>query len=99
MRSANLVGAFAFWRNLEGLAQPEERTRFHAQGVLHALAESHFRDCGGVAFREQHAEAFRYCGFEPVRIAAPGKLNASFRTHHAGIVSKSQKIPVFRPIL
>ena len=74
MRSANLVGAFGFWRSLEQVAQPDERTRVHARGVLRALAELHFRDCNGVAYSPQHAEAFRYCGFEPIGVRAPGSL-------------------------
>ena len=74
MRSGHFVGSYSFWRSLERLAQPEERTRTHAHGVLHAMAESHFVDCKAVAFSEQHAEASRYCGFQPVRIATPGEL-------------------------
>ena len=74
MRSANFVGAYAYWRQLERVARPEESTCLHARGILRAMAELHFRDCRGVAFSEQHAEAFRYCGFEPVRCALPGEL-------------------------
>ena len=68
MRSANLVGAFAFWCALESLAESDERTRFHARGVLRAMAESQFINCKGVAFSEQHAEAFRYCGLVPLAV-------------------------------
>lgn len=38
------------------------------------MAKQQFVDCKGVAFSEQHAEALVYCGFQPVRIAAPGEL-------------------------
>lgn len=57
----------------ELLARPEERTRMHAQGVLRALAESQFQDYGGVPVSPQHAEAPRYCGLEPTRIATQGE--------------------------
>jgi hypothetical protein len=50
MRSANLTGAFAFFRQLERMTQVEETTRMHAQGILRAMAESLFRDCRGIAF-------------------------------------------------
>ena len=61
MRCGHFVGSYSFWRAMERLAQPEERTRTHAREVLHAMAESQFVDCNGIAFSEQHAEAFRYC--------------------------------------
>jgi hypothetical protein len=74
MRSANFVGAFSFWRALEPLAQSDESTCFHARGVLRAMAESQFQDCGGVALSPQHAAAFLYCGLSPVGVRPPGSL-------------------------
>jgi hypothetical protein len=73
IRCAYLVGACAFWCQVERIAQPEEQTRMHARGILRSMAESAFRDCGGVALSPQQAEAFRYCGLKPVRIAEPGE--------------------------
>ncbi len=72
-RSSNFFGAVAFWRAIERLADPEPQTRFHAMGVLRALAESQFQDCGGVALTPQYAEAFRYCGLRAA-VRAPGAL-------------------------
>jgi hypothetical protein len=71
MRSTRLTGAFAFWREVERLAAPDAQTRYHARGLLRAMATQHFLECQGVALSPQHAEAFRYCGFKPIRIAAP----------------------------
>jgi hypothetical protein len=74
MNSQNFIGAVAFWRAIEGLAKPELMTRVHAEGVLHAMAESHYELTRGIAYSPQHAECFRYCGFEPVRLASLGEL-------------------------
>jgi hypothetical protein len=68
MRSANFVGAFAFWRALDRLAEPEVLVCFHARGVLTELARRSFQDCGGTALSEQHAEALRHFGFEPTPV-------------------------------
>jgi hypothetical protein len=73
MRCGNLVAAFAFWRHVERMADPDTRTRLHARGLLRAMAMQQFRECQGVALSAQHAEAFRYCGLEPIRIAPPGE--------------------------
>jgi tRNA-splicing ligase RtcB len=54
-----------------GLSDSEVRPRLRE--LIDQIAESAFRDCGGVALSPQHAEAFRYCGFEPIRVAAPGE--------------------------
>jgi hypothetical protein len=69
----NVVGAFAFWTQFERLAEPEAKTLEHAQGILHAMAESQFRNCRGIAFSPQDAEIFRRFGFEPLRTMEPGE--------------------------
>jgi hypothetical protein len=74
MNSQNFIGAVCFWRAIEGLTRPEVMTCVHAEGILRTMAESHLEKCGGVAFSPEHAECFRYCGLEPVRVAAPGEL-------------------------
>jgi len=70
--SEHLVSAFAFWRALERLAQPEARVCFHARGVLMELARKSFEECRGVALSPQHGEALRYCGFAPIGVRSPG---------------------------
>ena len=72
-RSANFIGAFAFWSQLQRTAEPGERTRRHADGILRALAESQFRDWEGIAVSPQLAEIFRRYGFEPVLVMAPAE--------------------------
>jgi hypothetical protein len=72
MKSANFVGAVAFWRQLERLAGPVTLTRIHTMGVLEELARSSFADCSGMAFSPQQAECFEYLGLKPLGIRPPG---------------------------
>jgi hypothetical protein len=74
MRCNSFVGSVSFWRALEGVADPEPRVRLHAMGVLGELARRSYAECRGVALSPQHYEALRFCGFEPMRVAAPGEL-------------------------
>jgi hypothetical protein len=74
MNASHFVGAVAFWRALERLANPDPHTRFHAMGVLQELARMAFADCGGVAVSPQEAECFAYCGYRSVEIRSPGEL-------------------------
>lgn len=53
MRTANLIGAYSLWRQLERIAEPEPKTRERGEGILRASAESRFCDCQGVAFSPQ----------------------------------------------
>jgi len=76
MRAFELVAVDKFWRELERLAQPEERTRFHAESILRAFAESVFEMTDGVALSPAEATAFRRSGLAPVRVAAPGELGS-----------------------
>jgi hypothetical protein len=72
MRSANFVGAVAFWQHLERLADPESRTCLHTLGVLTEIGRRAFDDCGGYAYSPQQRECFEYLGFEPLGIRSPG---------------------------
>jgi hypothetical protein len=72
MQSANFIGAVAFWRTLEPLADPELRTRLQAMGVLAELARSSFAAWGGMAYSPQESESFEYCGLTPRGVRSPG---------------------------
>jgi hypothetical protein len=74
MRACNFVGAVAFWRQLERLADPEQQTRMHAMGVLRELGKRAFDDCEGLALSPHQAECFMYCGMTPTGIRSPGSL-------------------------
>jgi len=62
---ASFVGAVAFWRDLERLADPELRTQLRAMGILTEIARISFAACGGMAYSPQQAECFEYCGLTP----------------------------------
>lgn len=74
LRSAHLGGAYSLWRQLDPSADADMRLR--AQGILRAMSERDFMDNGGVAQSPEVAEAWRYGGVEPLRIARPGELAA-----------------------
>jgi hypothetical protein len=73
-RSTHLGGAYWFWRQLDPSADADMRSR--ARAVLRAMSERDFVDNGGVAHSPEIAEAWRYGGVEPLRIARPGELAA-----------------------
>ena len=73
-RSAHVGGAYWFWSQLDLSADADMRSR--ARGILRAMAELDFVDNGGVAQSPEIAEAWRYGGVEPLRIARPGELAA-----------------------
>ena len=90
----------AFWRQLERVGQPGERTRRRAHGILRVLAESQFRDCRGVAFNPRQAEAFRLFGFEPVSayggsLKQPVRCPETLRLQHCTKVRISNYAPNF----
>jgi hypothetical protein len=74
MGSSNFVGAVAFWRALEHLADPEPQTRLHAMILLAELARGSFAACGGMAYSPQQAECLEYCGLTPIGIRRPGSV-------------------------
>jgi hypothetical protein len=76
MHCESLVGALAFWRALQRLAKPDGLVCFHARGILTEWARRSLEECRGLALSPQHGEALRYCGLEPVRVAAPGELGS-----------------------
>lgn len=71
MRSANFLGAVAFWRGLEKY-HPDSVTALHAMNILRILAESRVKDCHGLAYSPQEAECLEYCGLKPVGVMPPG---------------------------
>jgi hypothetical protein len=74
MAASNLVALVEFWQSLKRLGTPDDRaTSLHAEGILREMAEFSYADTRGIAFSPHHAEALRYCGLEPIRIAAPGE--------------------------
>jgi hypothetical protein len=73
MNSSHFVGAVAFWRSLESLAQPEPQTRLHAMGVLRELARKSFDDCLGLAYSPQQAECLAY--WASSRLASAGRAH------------------------
>jgi hypothetical protein len=72
MRSSNLVAITAFWLELEKLAEPEERTVFHARGVLHEIGNSALEDCRGFAYSPEQFDLPPVCVFEPLGIRPLG---------------------------
>ena len=49
LRSANFIGACAFFRAIERLASPGWHTNFQAHGVLREFAMRVYEDCQGIA--------------------------------------------------
>jgi hypothetical protein len=47
-RATFFTGAVVFWQKLEEYG-PDAVTRLHARGILRALAEGSYADCGGPA--------------------------------------------------
>jgi hypothetical protein len=73
MRSANLLGAYGFWIQLECCAEPGERICRRAEGILREMATTQYKNCRGVAHSPQEGMIFRWFGLEPVRVMATGE--------------------------
>ena len=72
MRSSSLLGAYGFWIQLESLAEPGERIRRQAEGILREMAKTQYRT-SRVAHSPQEAMLFWKFGLPPVRVMAPGE--------------------------
>lgn len=65
LQIAQFVGAFLFWRELEGLAKDGQISIHDGRKVLGAIAAYAFKERGGVPITSAELDAFRFCGFEP----------------------------------
>jgi hypothetical protein len=74
-RVASFLGAYAFWEALRRNSLPPAASE-RGEEVIRLLGKTAFHHRKGLAHSAKEAEAFRYCGLDPVEHAAKEKMKS-----------------------